>query len=117
LGRVRSIEGRWRYIVFQIMSDKELEYEDVARDLWSVLLKLFGEVGVSFMNLKVIDYDKRSGFGILRCTHKTVDIVHAGVSMISEIRGTPILTDIKKVTGSIKKARETVEKLKIQVDR
>ncbi len=107
-----KLSDRARYIIFQVISEQELEYEDVARSLWSTLLKLFGEVGVSLMNLRFIEYNKQSGFGILRCTHKTVDIVHAGVSMISEVSGTPVLTDVKKVTGSLKKAREIAERFK-----
>ncbi|MBS7287916.1 MAG: hypothetical protein KIH01_04025 [Candidatus Freyarchaeota archaeon] len=110
----RPAKTRRRYVVFHVTSDGEFEYEEVSQSIWDMLLRLFGELGVSLMDLRLMEYDEQSGFGILRCTHKTVDAVHAGVSMISNIEGTPVLIDVKKITGSLRKARKVIGELKKQ---
>ncbi|MEM4446855.1 MAG: Rpp14/Pop5 family protein [Candidatus Jordarchaeales archaeon] len=109
----RSVKARRRYIVFQVVGSKGLEFEEVAGSILSELLRIFGELGVSVMELKIIEYDKDSGFGVLRCSHRTVSAVQAGVSLISSISGAPVLVDVRRVTGSLKKARKIVEELKM----
>lgn len=108
----QSVKTRRRYIVFQVTGGKVLEFEEVASGILSEFLRIFGELGVSVMELKVIEYDKSSGFGVLRCSHRTVSAVQAGVSLISSISGAPVLVDVKRVTGSLRKARRIVEELK-----
>ncbi len=102
-------ESRRRYVVFRIAGSEEIEKDDVARSIVEVLLKLFGEVGVSYMNLRFIDYDKVLGFGIIRCGHKLVDELRAGLCLISEIRNVPVLVDVVKVTGSLRKAKKAIK--------
>jgi len=101
VGRVRR-----RYVVFNVVSDSMLNEKEVVREIWGELLALFGEVGVSYMELHVIEYDGQRGRGILRCTHKTVMDVCAGVTLISEIEGKPAAVNILGVSGSLRKARE-----------
>lgn len=112
----RPAKTRRRYIVFHVIGDGELGYEEVSRSIWNMILKIFGELGTSLMDLRLMEYDKQSGFGILRCTHKSVDAVHAGVSMVSSIEGKPVLIDVKRVAGSLRKARKVIEELKKQAE-
>jgi len=78
---------RRRYIIFQIYSAKNLQFEkhDVLNVLFKTILKLFGEIGASLLNFNLIYHDS--------------------------VNGTPITFHILKVTGSIRRAKEILNSL------
>ncbi|HDO20805.1 MAG TPA: hypothetical protein ENG81_04745 [Candidatus Bathyarchaeota archaeon] len=104
---------RRRYIIFQIYSAKNLQFEkhDVLNVLFKTILKLFGEIGASLLNFNLIYHDSVKGRGIIRCNHDKVCWLRAAAAFISDINGTPITFHILKVTGSIRRAKEILNSL------
>jgi ribonuclease P/MRP protein subunit POP5 len=93
-----------RYIKFQIISDDNIVYSDLETAIWNTMLDFYGEFGVSSMNLWFIKnlYDNKRQIGILRCEHKTVPKVLAGLGLIERLGDVRITIKILKVSGTIK---------------
>ena len=48
---IPSMQIRERYIVFSIISQKNVTLEDIVKTIWSSALQLFGEAGTSHFHL------------------------------------------------------------------
>ncbi|MFA4936292.1 MAG: Rpp14/Pop5 family protein, partial [Candidatus Methanoperedens sp.] len=66
-----------RYISFAVKGDSGAAFseEEFKRGFYSEALKFFGEYGLSFVSLKVHEYDALSGKGIIRCARDKIDEV------------------------------------------
>ncbi|MEM3585910.1 MAG: Rpp14/Pop5 family protein [Candidatus Jordarchaeaceae archaeon] len=95
---------RNRYIAFKVISEKAFSAEDIVHCIWRTLLNLFGEVGGSRTNFWLIDYSG-NGNGILRCTHKSVDIMKSVLAAIYELNGSQLIVHVLGVSGTIKGSR------------
>lgn len=102
-----SLKDNQRYIVFEIVSKKEVSFENVVVTVWNTSMQLFGEVGTSRFKLWVPStlYDKVKGRGIIRTTHNTVEEVRAVLASIKEIDGESVIFYVLGVTGTIRSAK------------
>jgi len=95
---------RNRYIAFKIISESVFSADDIVHCIWSTLLSLFGEVGGSRTNFWLIEYSE-TGYGILRCTHTSVDIMKSVLATVIELNGFALIMYVLGVSGTIKGAR------------
>ncbi|MEA3229666.1 MAG: Rpp14/Pop5 family protein, partial [archaeon] len=98
---------RERYIVFEILSDKTFGLEDAVKAIWSSLLQLFGEAGVSAFHVWIPSnlYNKKRNTGIVRCSHNYVQQVRSALALIRKIDENPVIVKTLGVTGTIKSAK------------
>jgi ribonuclease P/MRP protein subunit POP5 len=95
---------RNRYIAFKIISESVFSADDIVHCIWRMLLSLFGEVGGSRTNFWLIEYSE-TGYGILRCTHTSVDVMKSVLSTIIELKGFALIIDVLGISGTIKGSR------------
>jgi len=99
-------EERNRYIVFKIYSNSDVSKEDLAKDIWRTLLAMYGEYGASKTNFWLIEYDKNTKKGIIRCTHTTVNMMRTVLAFTTKIAETPVIIKTLGISGTIKAAKE-----------
>jgi ribonuclease P/MRP protein subunit POP5 len=99
---------RNRYIAFKIISESVFSSDDIVHCIWRTLLSLFGEVGGSRTNFWLIEYSE-TGYGILRCTHTSVDIMKSVLAAVNELNGFPLVTYVLGVSGTIKGVRKFLQ--------
>ncbi|UCE16839.1 MAG: ribonuclease P protein component 2 [Candidatus Bathyarchaeota archaeon] len=99
---------RRRYLALRVLSEQSISKRDVMDAVWNAFLQLFGEHGASQTNLTFIEYNSEKSCGIVRCSHKTVEMVRASIASITEINGKPVAIDILGVSGTLKALREKV---------
>jgi len=106
-------EKRNRYVIFRIMSSEKLDLNkyQLLKIIFSSVLKLYGEVGASFIHINLIEYDANLQKGIIKCNHNALVMLRAALCIIHEINGKQAFFHIIKVTGTLKKAREILNSL------
>ena len=99
---------RKRYLAFRVASEHSANKRDVADAVWNAILKLFGEYGASQTHLALIEYNQEKRWGIIRCSHRTVEMVRAAVASITEINRKPVALHVLGVSGTLKALRRKV---------
>ena len=97
-----------RYVAFRILSECELNYDEIKREIKNSIVKIFGERGYADIHPKFIDnlWDQNKQIGVVRCWHKEVyKLVFAiGATKFSCNSTTKVL----KVSGTIKKIKTSI---------
>ena len=102
---VRAI--RKRYLLFQTYPESsKFRRGEIHRAVQNSLLHLFGAYGLSQVNLSLLAHDEEGCFGVLRCSHKHVEVVKAALTCIAEIEGKPATFRVIRTSGTLKSLRE-----------
>jgi len=99
---------RKRYLAFKIVSEQPVNKRDVADAVWNAVLQLFGEYGASQTNLALIEYDQEKSWGIIRCSHRAVEMVRASIASVTEINEKPVAIHVLRVSGTLKALKRKI---------
>jgi ribonuclease P/MRP protein subunit POP5 len=102
-----SLRPKARYVVFEIISDHPVTFEDFTTALWNSVLNLLGELTASECRIWSIRnlYDARAQRGVLKCAHDRVEHVRTVLSVITMVGESKAAIRISGVTGTLKSAR------------
>ncbi|MHC1579736.1 MAG: Rpp14/Pop5 family protein [Candidatus Alkanophagales archaeon] len=107
-----SLREKKRYLVFEVLSEGEVERGEFLKELWNSLYSLFGETVASGCKLWLIDFGREGVFegfevytGIVRCAHKRTDEVRAALACIPSVGGKRVSIRVRGISGTIKAAR------------
>lgn len=100
-----ALKFKKRYIVFQTKGENALE-EDIKHGLYSFLLKFFGEYGYSELGYKLLQYDEKSGMGLIRCDRGALYKILGALALIENVNGKKTRTIALASSGTIKTLRE-----------
>ena len=105
-----TLRERNRYIAFQIVSEEgeELIYSDLEAAVWNTMLDFLGESGVSKTSVWLLKdcWNPKKQIGILRCNHKSVQIVIGSLGLIDRLGDNRITFKILKISGTIKSIKD-----------
>jgi ribonuclease P/MRP protein subunit POP5 len=101
-----SLRERNRYVVVDIMSERQLERKPVVDAIWGALLRLFGEFGAAKTSLWVMDWEPQKRRGIVKVNHESVDMLRAAAATVKEIDGKKAIISVTRVSGTLRAARE-----------
>ena len=101
-----TLRERRRYISFQVISenDEEFTYSDLEAAIWNVTLDFLGEEGVAETSMWLLKdtWDPAKKTGIIRCHHKSTQLVIASLGLIDRLGDNRICFKILKVSGTIR---------------
>ena len=100
---------RQRYILFKVISEHNthLNKQVILNSIWASLWKYFGLKEASKVGLWLVDINFLEGFGIIRCSHQTKEIVISALTLITEISGNKIVISPIKTSGTIRSIQIT----------
>ncbi|MCD6557522.1 MAG: ribonuclease P protein component 2 [Candidatus Aenigmarchaeota archaeon] len=103
-----SLRAKRRYIIFEVVSEKPIDYIELVGAIWRSFLDFLGELKTSELNFWLIKnlYDPKTQRGIIRCSPDQVEYVRAALSLIDQIGETRALIKVNSVTGTIKSAKK-----------
>ncbi len=104
-----SQRPRRRYIVFEVMSEGDLDEPDLARAIASTARRVLGEAGYVESGIRLILYNKSSSRGILRVNHTYKYRVLGVLGLVRKVKGYRVVIIPLGVTGSVKRARRLLE--------
>lgn len=105
-----SLRDRNRYLVFSVLSEKTADRKSVVDGIWSSLLRLHGEVGASKTGIWMMDWDDGTKTGIVKVNRGGVETLRSSMSLIKEINGGKAAVNVFHVSGTLKKAREAMQR-------
>jgi RNase P/RNase MRP subunit POP5 len=91
-----------------------LDQRDILNSLWASIWKFFGLKEASKVGLWLLDINFVDGFGIIRCSHQTKEIVISALTLITEISGKKIILSPIKTSGTIRSIKKIKESLSIK---
>ena len=95
-----SLREKKRYIVFEILSDREMVKQDLIRAIWNSAYSLYGDVGTSKIGLWLLNFDGKRG--VVRCTRDKTEEVRALLSAINSLDERQVAISVIRVCGTIK---------------
>lgn len=107
-----SAKSRRRYIMFKVhSSEKEgVSYENVKNSVWNSLEHWLGEQDLAQADVRLIRnlWDGKRETGCIRCSHRYVDLVKVGLSLIHQIGDQRVIFQTLRVSGTIKAGKAKV---------
>ncbi len=102
-----SLRANKRYIIYKIISEYPVSYNDFISALWQSMVEFLGELESSNVKLWPIQnlYNPRKQIGVLKCRHDRVEHLRAVISLIMMIGESRSIVHIMGVTGTIKSAQ------------
>ena len=102
-----SLRLHSRYLIFEIISDEKVSYNDMVTAIWNSMLNLLGELETSDVKMWLIQnlYDEKNQRGVIKCRHDFVEKMRAVLSLMQMIGEKRVIIKILGVTGTIKSAR------------
>lgn len=103
-----ALRPRYRYVLFQVLSKYPFRFEHLERAFNSLLLSLFGELGVSKMRVKLLQncFDEGKKLAVVRCDHRSVFSVLAILGLLYELEGHACTVRVLKISGTLKRTKE-----------
>jgi ribonuclease P/MRP protein subunit POP5 len=102
-----SLRDRRRYLVFELMSEREIDKWALLKEIRDSVFSLYGDVGVSESKIRLMEYtreDTDRGMGILRCAHDKVEEVRAALACIHSANEARLSIRVIGTSGTIKGA-------------
>jgi len=101
-----TLRERKRYIAFQVIpeTDEDFTYSDLEAAIWNVTLDFLGEDGVAKTSMWLLKdtWNPRIGVGIIKCNHKSTELIIASLGLIDRLGDNRICFKILKVSGTIR---------------
>lgn len=92
-----------RYIKFEIISKKEVEFEPLKRSILKTALSFLGENDFRNANILILEDMWKNKKGVIKTSHKYVNKVKVILALIRKIDNTDIIIKSSKVSGTLKK--------------
>jgi RNase P/RNase MRP subunit POP5 len=91
---------RQRYLLIRIITEGDIEEQQLIRSIWRNISSLYGEYGTSRTGLWLIEYEKNK-YGILRTNTEALQMVRTSLAVMRQIEGTNCILVIEGVSGTI----------------
>ena len=103
---VKAASMRKRYILFQY-AGPEMPQEELKRGIYNEAMRFFGELGISYAGLKLMEYDEKTRQGILRCERSYLDKMLGFMALVSQIDRKDARIRTLKSSGTIAALKRT----------
>ncbi|OYT43756.1 MAG: ribonuclease P protein component 2 [Candidatus Aenigmarchaeota archaeon ex4484_56] len=102
-----SYREKKRYIIFKIISDEPVSFEELVKAVWRSSINLLGILGVAKTNLRVFPelYDAKKKIFVVRCLPKDVELIRLSVALITEINKKSVCIYSLGVAGTLKSVK------------
>ena len=99
-----------RYLSLKIETNQMFDEHTVLDAIYASLLRLFGEVGASKANIKLIESFPEKNQLIIRCSHLMLEKVRASITSITEINKKETAIHVLDVSGTLKALSKKIKK-------
>jgi len=102
-----SLRAKARYVVFEVVSEGHVVFEDVQKAIWNAITEWLGEMGSSESRIWIVKnlYNDDKQIGVIKCAHDKVEHMRTSLAFVKIIGETRVAIRVLGVTGTIKSAR------------
>ena len=103
-----ALRKKKRYIFFKAHSDGPVNYTDIKNAVFNSLLDWLGEEETAKADVNFIKnlWNSKTRTGVMKCSHKYVDKVKVGLSLIHQIGDQRVVFQTLRVSGTIKAGKK-----------
>tara|TARA_Y100000034_G_scaffold20758_2_gene23825 strand:+ start:10201 stop:10539 length:339 start_codon:yes stop_codon:yes gene_type:complete len=98
-----SLKQKKRYVVFEVISKDKLKYNDIKKEIDSVLISFLGELGYAKAGIMFINQKHKFPYGMIKVNHKFVNELKAGLTLVKKVDGKKVIVKSVVTSGTIKK--------------
>jgi RNase P/RNase MRP subunit POP5 len=99
-----------RYLSLKIETNQTFNEQAILDSVYASLHRLFGEVGTSKANIKLIESYPEKNQLIIRCSHLMLEKVRAATTSIVEINKKMTAIHVLDVSGTLKALSKKIKK-------
>lgn len=108
----RDKKPRKRYLVFKLYSVGESpDFEELSRFLASYIERFLGIHGLIDTSVKLIRYEKKTRYGIIRIISRDIEAVLLGIIRIRRINEKTVALIPLRLTGNLSRAIKYIKKI------
>lgn len=102
-----TLREKKRYLVFRVVSDGTLLYDNVRNAIYDSVARWLGENETAKADVHIVKnlWDGRARTGFIRCAPKYVDDVRTGMALVHQIGDSRVIIQTLSVSGTIKSAK------------
>ncbi len=106
---------RQRYILFKFIKEDGIFFnkQDFLREIWHSIWRYYGMRGANKAGLWLLEFSLEKNYAIMRCSHKTKEILISALTFLREINERKIIISPIKSSGTIR-AIKKIKKLVIK---
>ncbi|AOL15759.1 ribonuclease P [Sulfolobus sp. A20] len=104
----KKISKSKRYIVFYVISDKNVKGIDVEKEIRKAVKELLGSIWLEIANPRVIFFREDTQEGIISTNRAGYKVVIASIPLVKEVSGTKALVVPRRTTSSLKRAKKII---------
>ena len=98
------LRDKKRYLAFEVTSGQKIKRRDMETEILDSVSSLFGDIGLSEINPRLISYDGK--YGIIRCIRDRTEETRAALACITNIKDIRLSLRVLGISGTIKGATE-----------
>ena len=108
---VKAAAMKKRYIAFEFRSDalKSIDSESLKKAIYNEGLRFFGEYGMSFAAIKLVEYFPAKRIGLIRCERSKLEDVLGFLALLDSLEGKPARLAALSSSGTIKTLHERLD--------
>jgi ribonuclease P/MRP protein subunit POP5 len=105
-----TLREKKRYVFFRVHSDGSPEYNEIRDAINNSLFEWLGDRHFSGAKIRIIRnlWDRNSRTGVIRCSHKSVDDIKVGMSLIHQIGDSKVIFQTLRISGTIKSGMDKI---------
>jgi len=105
---VKAAAMKKRYIAFELRGP-QTEEESLKRAIYAEGLRFFGEYGMSFAALKLVEYFPDKKIGLIRCERSRLDDVLGFLALIDSLNGRQARLVALSSSGTLKSIHDRLD--------
>jgi len=102
---IPTLREKKRYLVFEVISSKKFDIDDIEKEVKQSLMALVGQLGCAKANIKVLKdkFDRERQRGIIRLNHNQFEELKASFTLIKSINNVDVIVKSVGMSGILKK--------------
>ena len=98
-----------RYLVFEVISEDRISFNDAVSAINSSIKSLFGDFGLASARLWPVKNSWKNNRGIVKVDRSFINQMKASLIVLNKINSREVIVRSLFVSGTIKKAKEFLE--------
>ena|SRR3989338_7314493 len=101
-----TLKEKKRYLAFEVMSDKFINFNLVSRAVQNSALSYIGSKGAAQAGIWLLNDKYKNNKGLIRISNRNVDDLKAALALIKDIDGNEVIVRSLGISGILNKAEK-----------
>jgi len=108
---VKAAAMKKRYIAFELRGNAldKIDSESLKKAIYNEGLRFFGEYGMSFAAIKLVEYFPAKGIGLIRCERGKLEDVLGFLALLDSLDGKPARLVALSSSGTIRSIHDRLD--------